>query len=126
MRHGIGALDDMPLGDIAPGDLQLIRQGDVAPEDGTVESAGAMLVQSALTGESMPARLEQAQDVMSGSTNAGEAVDLRVTRRAADSTCAGTVRLVDAAQKSKGAMAWPIAIRCCSLPSRSPHSPEGP
>ncbi len=104
-RHRNGALDEVPLDDIAPGDLLLIRQGDVAPVDGTVESAGAMLDQSALTGESMPARLARGQDVMSGSTNAGEAFDLRVTRRAADSTYAGIVRLVEAAQKSKAPMA---------------------
>ncbi len=104
-RDRNGALDEVPLDDIAPGDLLLIRQGDVAPVDGTVESAGAMLDQSALTGESMPARLARGQDVMSGSTNAGEAFDLRVTRRAADSTYAGIVRLVEAAQKSKAPMA---------------------
>ncbi len=104
-RHRNGALDEVPLGDIDPGDLLLIRQGDVAPVDGTVESAGAMLDQSALTGESMPARLEHGHDVMSGSTNAGEAFDLRVTRRAADSTYAGIVRLVEEAQKSKAPMA---------------------
>jgi len=104
-RHQGGALDEVPLDDIAPGDLLLIRQGDVAPVDGTVESAAAMLDQSALTGESMPARLAKGQDVMSGSTNAGDAFDLRVTRRAADSTYAGIVRLVEAAQASKAPMA---------------------
>jgi len=104
-RHRNGALEDVPLDDIAPGDLLLIRQGDVAPVDGTVESATAMLDQSALTGESMPARLSHGQDVMSGATNAGDAFDLRVTRRAADSTYAGIVRLVTAAQASKAPMA---------------------
>ncbi len=64
-----------------------------------------MLDQSALTGESMPVRLEHGQAVMSGSTNAGEAFDLQVTRRAADSTYAGIVRLVEAAQKSEAPMA---------------------
>ncbi len=104
-RHRNGALDEVPLDDIAPCDLLLIRQGDVAPVDGTVESDRAMLDQSALTGESMPARLSRGQDVMSGSTNAGEAFDLRVTRRASDSTYAGIVRLVEEAQKSKAPMA---------------------
>lgn len=104
-RHRNGALDEVPLDDIAPGDRLLIRQGDVAPVDGTVESAGAMLDQSALTGEAMPVRLARGQDVMSGSTNAGEAFDLQVTRRAAESTYAGIVRLVEAAQKSKAPMA---------------------
>jgi heavy metal translocating P-type ATPase len=104
-RHRNGALDEVPLDDVVPGDLLLIRQGDVAPVDGTLNSASAMLDQSALTGESMPARLTKGQDVMSGSTNAGEAFDLRATRRAADSTYAGIVRLVEAAQESKAPMA---------------------
>ena len=103
-RHN-GALDEVPLDDIAIGDLLLIRQGDVAPVDGTVGSDQAMLDQSALTGESMPVRLQRGQEVMSGSTNAGDAFDLRVARRAADSTYAGIVRLVEAAQASRAPMA---------------------
>ena len=104
-RYRDDALDEVPLDDIAPGDLLLIRQGDVAPVDGVVESDRATLDQSALTGEAMPAGLNRGQDVMSGSTNAGDAFDLRVTHRAADSTYAGIVRLVEAAQASKAPMA---------------------
>jgi len=104
-RHSNGALEEVPLNAIAPGDLLLIRQGDVASVDGTVESDRAVLDQSALTGEPMPVRLDRGQDVMSGSTNAGDAFDLRATRRAAESTYAGIVRLVEAAQASKAPMA---------------------
>lgn len=104
-RHRNGALDEVPLDDIEPGDLLLIRQGDVAPVDGALASGLALLDQSALTGESMPVRIERGGDVMSGSTNAGEAFDLQVTRRASNSTYAGIVRLVEAAQKSKAPMA---------------------
>ncbi len=104
-RHRDGRLDEVPLDEIEPGDLLLIRQGDVAPVDGTVEADSAMLDQSALTGESMPARLGRGEEVMSGSNNAGEAFDLRVLRRADDSTYAGIVRLVEAAQASKAPMA---------------------
>jgi heavy metal translocating P-type ATPase len=103
-RHRDGALDEIPLGEIAPGDRLLIRQGDVAPVDGTVESENAVLDQSAMTGESMPVRLMRGQEVMSGSTNAGEAFDLRASRRAAESTYAGIVRLVENAQRSKAPM----------------------
>jgi heavy metal translocating P-type ATPase len=103
-RHRDGALDEVPLGEIVPGDLLLVRQGDVAPVDGTVESERAVLDQSAMTGESMPVRLMRGQEVMSGSTNAGEAFDLRASRRAAESTYAGIVRLVEDAQRSKAPM----------------------
>ncbi len=104
-RHRGGELEEVALEEINPKDLLLIRQGEVAPVDGTVESDRAMLDQAALTGESMPVRLDRGQEVMSGSTNAGEAFDLRVTRAAADSTYAGIVRLVEAAQASKAPMA---------------------
>ncbi|MGY9047664.1 MAG: heavy metal translocating P-type ATPase [Rhodobacterales bacterium] len=104
-RHHDGTLEEVPLGDIAPGDLLLIRQGDVAPVDGTIDAETAMLDQSALTGEAMPVRLSRGDEVMSGATNAGEAFDLRVARRADDSTYAGIVRLVETAQASKAPMA---------------------
>ena len=104
-RHQDSALEEVPLDAIAPQDLLLIRQGDVAPVDGTVEGDRAILDQSALTGESMPVQLDRGQEVMSGSTNAGEAFDLRASRVAADSTYAGIVRLVTAAQASKAPMA---------------------
>jgi heavy metal translocating P-type ATPase len=104
-RHHDGRLEEVALDAIVPGDLLLIRQGDVAPVDGALESAQAMLDQSALTGEAMPVRLEHGMDVMSGVTNAGEAFDLRATRAACESTYAGIVRLVEAAQKSRAPMA---------------------
>ena len=87
-RHRDGALEDVPLDEIVPGDLLLIRQGDVAPVDGVVASDQAILDQSALTGESLPVHLVRNADVMSGSTNAGEAFDLKATRPARDSTFA--------------------------------------
>lgn len=104
-RQKGGTLEEVILAELNPGDLLLIRQGDVAPVDGTVESERATLDQAALTGESMPVQVTHGQEVMSGSTNAGEAYDLRVTRAAADSTYAGIVRLVEAAQASKAPMA---------------------
>ena len=104
-RHRDGALEEVDLDAVEPGDLLLIRQGDVAPVDGTMASSWGLLDQSALTGESLPVRLEHGMEVMSGSTNAGEAFDLTASRHARDSTYAGIVRLVEAAQKSKAPMA---------------------
>ena len=103
-RHRDGMLEEIPLDGIVPGDLLLIRQGDVAPVDGSIESERAVLDQSAMTGEAMPVRLMRGQEAMSGSTNVGEAFDLRASRRAAESTYAGIVRLVEEAQRSKAPM----------------------
>lgn len=104
-RHRNGALEEVALDDIVPGDCLLIRQGDVLPVDGTVASDVAFLDTSALTGEALPVRLGRGADALSGSTNAGEAFDLMATHPAAASTYAGIIRLVSDAQKSKAPMA---------------------
>lgn len=104
MRYGAEGLEEVGLDSMAPGDRLLIRQGDVVPVDGTVVGRIAVVDQSALTGESIPVQRKAGEAVISGSTNAGEAFDLLAIRRAADSTYAGIVRLVEAAQRSKAPM----------------------
>ncbi|MFI5013350.1 MAG: heavy metal translocating P-type ATPase [Hyphomicrobiales bacterium] len=104
MRHRDGELEEVEIDAIAPGDRLLIRQGDIIPVDGTVASGLAVLDQSALTGESIPAQRRHDEPVMSGSTNTGEAFDLLASRLAAESTYAGIVRLVEMAQSSKAPM----------------------
>jgi heavy metal translocating P-type ATPase len=119
-RHRNGSLEDVPMDDIAPGDRLLIRQGDVVPVDGTVASESAFLDTSALTGESLPVRLNRGGEAMSGSTNAGEAFDLTATRPAKESTYAGIVRLVEEAQRSKAPMSrladrWSLGFLAVTL-----------
>lgn len=104
-RHRNGGLEEVALDAIAPGDRLLIRQGDIVPVDGRIASAAAFVDTSALTGESLPVRLDRGAEAMSGSTNAGDAFDLEATREAKDSTYAGIVRLVEEAQASKAPMA---------------------
>ncbi len=103
-RYEEGRLAEVPLDALRPGDRLLVRRGEVVPVDGTVESAAATLNQSALTGEPLPVRRARGEPVMSGSTNAGDAFDLLALHAAADSTYAGIVRLVEAAQRSKAPM----------------------
>ena len=104
VRHRDGALEEVALELVMPGDRLLVRQGDVVAVDGTVVSGVAVLDQSALTGEALPVQRAAGQAVMSGSTNVGEAFDLAASHRAEESTYAGIVRLVEAAQRSRAPM----------------------
>src|SRR5450830_735592 len=104
MRHQDGRLEEVALDLVLPGDRLLVRKGDVVPVDGTVVEGVAVLDQSALTGEAMPVQLSNGQAVLSGSTNVGDAFDLVAKRLAAESTYAGVVRLVEAAQRSRAPM----------------------
>lgn len=103
-RYAHDGLDTVSLDQVTAGDRLLVRQGDVVPVDGTILSPVAFVDTSALTGESMPVRLAQGDQVMSGATNTGEAFDLTAAREAKDSTYAGIVRLVQEAQASKAPM----------------------
>lgn len=104
VRHRDGHLEEVALELLQTGDRLLIRRGDMVPVDGTVAEGVGILDQSALTGESMPVKIPTGEAAMSGSTNVGEAFDLTATRRAAESTYAGIVRLVEAAQRARAPM----------------------
>ncbi len=103
-RYRDGALEEVPIDDIVPGDRVMVRRGEVVPVDGRVAGRDAHLDLSALTGEPLPVRLTDGAEAPSGAANAGEAFDLTATRIARDSTYAGIVRLVEAAQRSKAPM----------------------
>ena len=104
IRHADGALQEVPLDEIAPADVLLVRHGDVVPTDGVLASGTALLDQAALTGESIPVRHHRGAELMSGAINVGDPFDITATRRAAESTLAGIVRLVAEAQQVRAPM----------------------
>lgn len=119
-RRGPAGLEDVPLGAIVPGDVLLVRRGEVVAVDGTVRAGLALLDTAALTGEPLPRRHGPGAAVMSGAVNAGEAFELRAARGAAESTYAGIVRLVEAAQASRAPMArladrWSLVFLAVTL-----------
>lgn len=104
MLHVRGGLEEVAIDALQPGDQILIRHGEVVPVDGRVAEGEAVLDEAALTGEALPVRRNAGGAVQSGSTCMGDAFDLLVERRAAESTYAGIVRLVENAQASKAPM----------------------
>lgn len=104
MRFSGAGLVEVPITEIVPGDRLLIREGEVLPVDGRVAGAYALLDLSALTGEALPQRISTGGEALSGATSTGSAFELVATRPAAESTYAGIVRLVEAAQHSKAPM----------------------
>src|SRR5581483_1914424 len=94
-------LESAPVEDVRPGDLLLVKQGEVVPVDGLLISETCVLDESALTGESRPAVRTSGDPLRSGAVNAGGSLTLRATATAADSTYSGIVRLVEEAERQK-------------------------
>jgi heavy metal translocating P-type ATPase len=87
-------VEEVPVESLAVGDSVVVRAGDVVPADGVLVSDAAVLDESALTGEPLPAVHERGEAIRSGTANAGDAFELRVSRPASESAYAAIVRLV--------------------------------
>jgi heavy metal translocating P-type ATPase len=100
-REG-GAIVEVPVDDLHIGDVVLVRAGEVIPADGVVApDQHAVIDTAALTGESLPVTARAGTPVLSGTSNAGDAFDLVLTRAAAESAYAGVVRLVREAAEQR-------------------------
>ena len=94
---GAGEVREVPVDKIVVGDAVLVRAGEVVPVDGLLESEAAVVDESALTGEPLPSFYAKGETLRSGAVSS-ESVLLRATRPASESTYAGIVRLVRAAE----------------------------
>ncbi len=94
------SLSEVAADVITPGDLLLVRPGEVLAVDGRVEGGAAVLDESALTGESRQVERVAGDEVRSGVVNAGGPFQMRATSAAADSTYAAIVRLVEQSEAS--------------------------
>ncbi len=99
-RRRAGAVEEVPVDELLPGDIVVVRAGEVIPVDG-VAVGEALVDEAALTGEPLPVSYAADSKLRSGSSNAGEAFDVRATRLAAESTYAAIVRLVRGAETQR-------------------------
>jgi heavy metal translocating P-type ATPase len=100
-RYAGDELESIPIGEVRPADVLLVKQGEVVPVDGFLVSENCVLDESALTGESRPVERSKGDALRSGAVNAGASLALRATATAEESTYAGIVRLIEEAEKQK-------------------------
>ncbi len=85
---------------VVPGDRLLVPHGEIVPVDGVLDGV-AELDESALTGEARPQTRAPGEALLSGVINVGGAFEMHASARADDSTFAGIVRMVRAAQHER-------------------------
>lgn len=104
-RHTAAGIADVAVALVRPGDLLLVKPGEIVPVDGNIAQGSATLDQSALTGEPLPITCAAPAALCSGVVNAGGPFTLRATAKAADSTYATVVRLVSLAAAERPPLA---------------------
>ncbi|MCZ0914037.1 cation-translocating P-type ATPase [Gordonia sp. Swx-4] len=85
------------------GDVMVVRPGERAATDGTITAGTTSVDVSAITGESVPVEAGPGDLLHAGAINGGGAIEVRVSARAADSSLARIVHIVEQAQERKGA-----------------------
>lgn len=100
-RRYASTIEDVPIEQIAVSDDILVLAGEVIPVDGVVASALAIIDEAAVTGEPIPVSRQAGELVRSGSLNAGDPFEIHASATAGESTYAGIVRMVTAAQTAK-------------------------
>ena len=100
-RRTAARLEEVPVREVRPGDVVVVRAGEVVPVDGVVVGGEAVLDEATLTGEPLPVTYEPGRGIRSGTSNAGAAFEVRATRPAAESAYAALVRLVEAAERER-------------------------
>lgn len=87
--------------DVEIGDIIVIKPGERVPLDGTVISGESMVDTSALTGESVPRRVETGSEIISGCINESGVLRVEVTKEFDDSTVARILEMVENASSKK-------------------------
>ena len=96
-----GTIREVPAASLTIGQIVVVRPGDRVPADGLITDGSSSLDESPITGESVPRAKEVGDPVYAGSVNADGALQVQVTKTAADNTVARILHLVEEAQASK-------------------------
>ena len=100
-----GRETEIPVDDVAVGDIIVVRPGEKMPVDGSVTHGETAVDESMLTGESMPVTKREGDTIIGASINGSGAIRYEATKVGKDTVLAQIVKLVEDAQNSKAPIA---------------------
>jgi len=96
-----GTDTEIPLAEVAVGDLLRVRPGDKVPVDGSVQEGSSSVDESMITGESVPVAKLAGDRVTGGTVNGSGGFVMRAERIGRDTLLAQIVRLTAEARRSR-------------------------
>ena len=100
-----GAEVEIPVEEVRPGDILVVRPGQSVPVDGVVVEGATAIDESALTGESIPVEKEPGDRVTGATINKTGFFKFRADKVGEDTALAQIIRLVEEASASKAPIA---------------------
>jgi Cd2+/Zn2+-exporting ATPase len=96
-----GTTEEIPVELLTVGDRVRVRPGERVSADGIVRAGQSAVDQAAITGESIPMDKGPGDEVFAGTVNSFGALEVEVTRLAADNTLGRMIELVEEAQSRR-------------------------
>jgi Cu+-exporting ATPase len=100
-----GAEADLPIEEVVPGDVVVVRPGEKVPVDGVVTEGASAVDESMLTGESLPVEKAVGDEVFGATLNRTGSFRFRATKVGKDTALQQIVKLVQDAQGSRAPIA---------------------
>ena len=104
-KQGVTKQVQVPVEDLMPDDLFLVRPGEKIATDGLVVEGSSAVDASLLTGESVPVEVHPGDAVTGATVNTSGSLTVRATRVGAETTLAKMGELVASAQETKAPIA---------------------
>lgn len=98
LRIEDGNMNLVSIEDLKPGDLLLVKPGELVPADGVVFRGSSFINQASITGESLPVDKAAGDEVFAGTVNGEGALYVEVTKSAEGSLFGKIIKLVEEAQ----------------------------
>ena len=96
-----GTLVQVDPDEVEIGTVIIVQPGEKVPIDGVITAGSCMVDTSALTGESIPARIQEGDEIISGSIVTDGVVSIRTTKEFGESTASQILDLVENASSRK-------------------------
>lgn len=91
----------LPIGEVIPGDLLMLRPGEKIPVDGKVKSGESYVDESMITGEPLPVHKQKGDTLFAGTINQRGSIKMLARKVGADTVLSQIIQTVQQAQASK-------------------------
>jgi Cu+-exporting ATPase len=99
LRNGME--EDIPIEDVIPGDVIIVRPGEKIPVDGKILEGNSSIDESMLTGESLPVEKKAGDYVIGATINKFGTFRFEATKVGKDTALSQIIKMVEDAQGSK-------------------------
>ena len=101
VKDAAGAVNEVPVSELAVGDLLVIKPSDMIAVDADVVTGSSSVDESTITGEPLPKDKHPGTPIFAGTLNLQGYLEARVTKLASDSTLAKIIETTFQATKAK-------------------------